>query len=78
MKSTKPKTALSKAFSRLNTTFRRVQNLTRSQRATVGQYCLLVVAAALCTCAMVYQHLPSLALALVVVVGAFYLEGYRD
>ena len=78
MRNTKPKTALSKRFPRLNTTLSRVQNLTRSQWAKVGQVALIVVGFGLGLLAMVGQNLPSLFGCIVAFGGAFVLERYRD
>lgn len=78
MKRTKSKTALSKAFSRLNTTLKAIQNLTRSQWAKVGQVALIVVGFGFGLLSMIGQNLPSLFGCIVAVSGAFVLERYRN
>lgn len=78
MKRTKSKTALSKGFPRLNTTLKAIQNLTRSQWAKVGQIGLIVAAFVCGGFAAYHQHIVLCIAAIVAVVAAFLLEGYRN
>ncbi len=74
----KSKTALSKRFPRLNTTLKAIKNLTRSQWAKVGQIVLILAAFIAGGMAMYHQHIVLCIAAIVAVVGAFLLEGYRN
>ncbi len=74
----KSKTALSKRFPRLNTTLKAIKNLTRSQWAKVGQIVLIGSAFVCGGLAAYHQHIPLCFAAIVAIVGAFLLEGYRN